>query len=128
MPMFNRIDHTEIITRDMARSIKFYTEILGFELTSNHKMDGSRGITEISFLKLGDTSLELLEFPDAEPIPSKPQVGYRMMAITVDDMPSAIAYLKEKGVTISRKPMSLGESWRGEFLDNNGIALEIRPW
>lgn len=126
--MFNRIDHTEIITRDMAGSIKFYTEVLGFELTSNHKMDGSRGITEISFLKLEDTSLELLEFPDAEPLPSKPQVGYRMMAITVDDMPKAIAYLKKKGVTISREPMSLGESWRGEFLDNNGIALEIRQW
>lgn len=126
--MFNRIDHTEITTRDMAESVKFYTEILGFEVTSQHKMDGSRGITEIVFMKLGDTSLELLEFPDAEPISEKPQVGYRMMAITVDDMPSAIKYLKEKGVTISREPMSLGESWRGEFLDNNGLAIEIRQW
>ena len=126
--MFNRIDHTEITTRDMAESVKFYTEILGFEVTSQHKMDGSRGITEIVFMKLGDTSLELLEFPDAEPISEKPQVGYRMMAITVDDMPSAIKYLKEKGITISREPMNLGESWRGEFLDNNGLAIEIRQW
>ena len=126
--MFNRIDHTEITTRDMAGSVKFYTEILGFQVTSQHKMDGSRGITEIVFMKLGDTSLELLEFPDAEPNSENPQVGYRMMAITVDDMPSAIKYLKEKGVTISREPMSLGESWRGEFLDNNGLAIEIRQW
>ena len=126
--MFNRIDHTEITTRDMAGSVKFYTEILGFQVTSQHKMDGSRGITEIVFMKLGDTSLELLEFPDAEPISEKPQVGYRMMAITVDDMPSAIKYLKEKGVTISREHMSLGESWRSEFLDNNGLAIEIRQW
>jgi lactoylglutathione lyase len=126
--MFNRIDHTEITTRDMAGSVKFYTEILGFQVTSQHKMDGSRGITEIVFMKLGNTSLELLEFPDAEPISENPQVGYRMMAITVDDMPSAIKYLKEKGVTISREPMSLGESWRGEFLDNNGLSIEIRQW
>jgi lactoylglutathione lyase len=126
--MFNRIDHTEITTRDMAGSVKFYTEILGFQVTSQHKMDGSRDITEIVFMKLGDTSLELLEFPDAEPISEKPQVGYRMMAITVNDMPSAIKYLKEKGVTISREPMILGESWRGEFLDNNGLAIEIRQW
>ena len=126
--MFNRIDHTEITTRDMAGSVKFYTEILGFQVTSQHKMDGSRGITEIVFMKLGDTSLELLEFPDAEPISEKPQVGYRMMAITVDDMPSAIMYLREKGVIISREPMSLGESWRGEFLDNNGLVIEIRQW
>ncbi len=126
--MFNRIDHTEITTRDMVGSVKFYTEILGFEVTSQHKMDGSKGITEIVFMKLGDTNLELLKFPNAEPITEKPQVGYRMMAITVDDMPSVIAYLKDKGVTISREPMSLGESWRGEFLDNNGIAIEIRQW
>jgi lactoylglutathione lyase len=126
--MFNRIDHTEITTRDMVGSVKFYTEILGFEVTSQHKMDGSKGITEIVFMKLGDTNLELLEFPNAESIPEKPQVGCRMMAITVDDMPSVIAYLKDKGVTISREPMSLGESWRGEFLDNNGIAIEIRQW
>ena len=126
--MFNRIDHPEITTRDMAGSVKFYTEILGFQVTSQHKMDGSRGITEIVFMKLGDTSLELLEFPDAEPISEKPRVGYRMMAITVDDMPSAIKYLKEKGVTISREPMSLGESWRGEVLDNNGLAIELRQW
>jgi len=126
--MFNRIDHTEITTRDMAGSVKFYTEILGFKVTSLYKMDGSRGITKIVFMKLGDTSLELLEYPDAEPISEKPQVGYRMMAITVDDMPSAIKYLREKGVTINREPMSLGESWRGEFLDNNGLAIEIRQW
>jgi len=126
--MFNRIDHTEITTRDMAGYVKFYTEVLGFQVTSQHKLDVSRAITEIVFMKLGDTSLELLEFPDAEPISEKPQVGYRMMAITVDDMPSAIKYLKEKGVTISREPMSLGESWRGEFLDNNGLAIEIRQW
>ena len=126
--MFNRIDHTEITTRDMAGSVKFYTEILGFKVISQHKMDGSRGITKIVFMKLGDTSLELLEFPDAEPISEKPQIGYRMIAITVDDMPSAIKYLREKGVTINREPMSLGESWRGEFLDNNGLVIEIRQW
>ncbi len=107
--MFNRIDHIEITTRDMVGSVKFYTEILGFEVTSQHKMDGSKGITEIVFMKLGDTNLELLEFPNAEPIPEKPQVGYRMMEITVDDMPSVIAYLKDKGVTFSMEPMSLGE-------------------
>jgi hypothetical protein len=36
-------------------------------------MEGSKGITEIVFMKLGDTNLELLEFPNAEPIPEKPQ-------------------------------------------------------
>jgi catechol 2,3-dioxygenase-like lactoylglutathione lyase family enzyme len=126
--MFNTIDHVEIITRNMAETVKFYTEVLGFKPKSSHKMDGSRGITEITFLTLGDTSLELLEFPDAAPIPPQPHVGYRMMAITVDDMPAAIAHLKRHEVKITREPVSLGESMRGEFQDNNGVTIEIRKW
>ncbi len=126
--MFNVIDHIEIITRNMAESIEFYTKVLGFEVKSQHKMDGSRGITEIVFLTLGDTSLELLEFPDAKPIPEQPHIGYRMMAITVDDMDAAIKHLKKHNVTISREPMNLGSSMRGEFKDNNGVTIEIRKW
>jgi len=126
--MFNTIDHVEIITRNMAESVKFYTEVLGFKYKSGHKMDGSRGLTEIVFLTLGDTSLELLEFPDAAPIPAQPHVGYRMMAVTVDDMQAAIAHLKKHGVKITREPVSLGESMRGEFQDNNGVTIEIRKW
>ena len=126
--MFNAIDHVEIVTRNMEESIKFYTEVLGFEVKSSRKMDGSRGVTEIAFLTLGDSTLELLEFPNAASIPEQPSVGYRMMAVTVDDMQAAIEYLKKHGVTISREPVSLGESMRGEFKDNNGVTIEIRKW
>jgi catechol 2,3-dioxygenase-like lactoylglutathione lyase family enzyme len=38
--MFKAIDHVEIITRNMAESVKFYTEVLGFKHKSGHKMDG----------------------------------------------------------------------------------------
>lgn len=51
-----------------------------------------------------------------------------MMAVTVDDMPAAIAHLKKHGVKIIREPVSLGESMRGEFQDNNGVTIEIRKW
>ena len=126
--MFNAIDHVEIVTRNMEESIKFYTEVLGFEVKSSRKMDGSRGVTEIAFLTLGESTLELLEFPDAAPIPEQPCVGYRMMSVTVDDMQAANEHLKKHGVTISREPVSLGESMRGEFKDNNGVTIEIRKW
>jgi catechol 2,3-dioxygenase-like lactoylglutathione lyase family enzyme len=126
--MFKAIDHVEIVTRNMEESVEFYTEILGFEMKSSHKMDGSRGITEIVYLSLGETTLELLEFPNAGNIPDQIHVGYRMMAITVDDMDAAIEYLKKKGVTISRELVNLGTSMRGEFKVNNGVTIEIRKW
>jgi lactoylglutathione lyase len=51
-----------------------------------------------------------------------------MIAVTVDDMQAAIEHLKKHGVTISREPVSLGASMRGEFKDNNGNTIEIRKW
>ena len=73
--MFNTIDHVEIITHNMAESVKFYTEVLGFKYKSGHKMDGSRGITEIVLLTLGDTSLELLSSQTRHLFPLSPMWG-----------------------------------------------------
>ena len=94
--MFNSIDHIEIVTQNMKESVEFYTNILGFKMKSSFKprmrvssLLGSRARI-IVYLTLGDTTLELLEFPKAGPIPSQPPVGYRMMAVSVDDMHAAI--------------------------------------
>ena len=114
----------------MEESLKFYTEIIGFKLIRRSKLDGSTGITEIAHLSLGDTRIELLEIPDAAPLPDQPYVGYRMMAIIVEDMDSAIKYLREHNVEITREPVSMAKShrggFRGEFKDNNGVTIEIR--
>ncbi len=128
--MFKEIDHLEITSQNMEESLKFYTEILGFQIIRRSKMDGSTGITEIAHLSLGDNKIELVEIPDAAPLPDQPHVGYRMMAITVEDMDAAIKYLKENNVEITREPVSMGKDhrggFRGEFQDNNGVTIEIR--
>ncbi|MCW4048776.1 MAG: VOC family protein [Candidatus Bathyarchaeota archaeon] len=48
------IDHVEVTTRNMKESVEFY-EKLGFKLKSRYKMDGSRGITEIVNMNLGES-------------------------------------------------------------------------
>lgn len=127
--MIEAIDHVEVVTRDMEESVKFYSEVIGFDVTERHKMDGTRGITEIVYMKLGDSVLELLEFKNAKPITDeRPKVGMRMMALRVDNMEKEVERLKSLGVEISRPPMQLGTSWRGEIKDNNGMSIEIRQW
>jgi catechol 2,3-dioxygenase-like lactoylglutathione lyase family enzyme len=57
--MFKRIDHVEITSGDLDRSIRFYKEVFGFTLKERIK-PSSPEIEEIVFLTLGDTMLELL--------------------------------------------------------------------
>ncbi len=125
--MFKRIDHVEITSGDLDRSIRFYKEIFGFALKERIK-PSSPEIEEIAFLTLGDTMLELLKIKNSTPPPKGPQIGFRMMAIEVDDMDLAIAYLRGKGVEVSWGPVTLGKSKRAEVKDPDGLGIELRQW
>jgi glyoxylase I family protein len=126
--MFKRIDHMEIVPRDMDKAIAFYTEVLGFKFKERRKV-GNPPVEEIAYLTLNDTMLEMLTGKIPAPLPTAPlQLGYRMMAIEVEDMDRAVEYLKSKGVTISRPPMLLGKSKRAEIKDPDGISIELRQW
>ena len=84
---------------------------------------------EIVYITLGDTMVEVLAVKDPAPASTNSfQAGYRIMAIEVEDMDKAVVFLKSKGVEISRPPMSLGKSKRGEIKDNNGFTIELRQW
>src|SRR3990170_135656 len=108
--MFKRIDHVEIIPRYLERAIDFYTNILGFKIKQRHRVEVPP-LEEIAYLQLNDTVIELMSVKNAAPLSPEPwQVGYRMMAIEVEDTDKAIEYLKGKGVEISRAPVTLGKS------------------
>jgi len=125
--MFRRIDHVEITSGDLEKSIRFYQEVFGFTLKERIKPT-SPGIEQIAFLTLGDTMLELLAITNAAPPPKSPQVGFRSMAIEVDDMDRAIEYLKGKGIALSWGPVAVGRSKRAEIKDPDGLSIELRQW
>jgi glyoxylase I family protein len=56
------------------------------------------------------------------------QVGYRMMALEVDDMEQTVAELATKGVAVTWGPMKLADSIRAEIHDPDGFSLELREW
>lgn len=126
--MFKRIDHVEIVTGNIEATLNFYQNILGFKLKERIKMDMGT-LLEIVYITLGDTMVEVLSAKDPAPATTDSmQSGYRIMAIEVENMDNAVEFLKSKGVTISRPPMDLGDSKRGEMLDNNGFTIELREW
>ena len=126
--MFKRIDHVEIVPADLEKTLQFYTEILGFRVKERRELDRPP-MKELVFIELNDSMIELLCFENPKPpVTELPQVGYLRIALEVEDMDKAVEYLKEKGVTISRDPVSIGSSKRGEILDPNGLSIELRQW
>jgi len=125
--MFTRIDHVEITPADFDRTMAFYQDILEFRLVSRMVVQGGP-LTEIAYLQLGDTVIELLHFAQPAPAPTLPTVGYRAIALEVESMEIATAYLSGKGVAVTWGPMNLGNSIRAEITDPDGLTIELREW
>jgi catechol 2,3-dioxygenase-like lactoylglutathione lyase family enzyme len=130
--MFKRIDHIEIVTDRLEPTIVFYTEILGFTVRARETVErlGSRTVLSLAYLDLGGTTVELIsaEGLAADPQPKLEHLGYRMMAIEVEDMKEAVSYLKSKGVEIVWGPVFRDTYARAEICDPNGYRIELRHW
>ncbi|MEC9493147.1 VOC family protein [Flexistipes sp.] len=124
--LFRRIDHVEIVPSNMERTLQFYQGILGFETWLRQSVNVPP-LQEIIYLKLSDTMLELLSVEDPDdPSASKWQVGYRMMALEVDDMDEAVNYLQNQGIEITWGPVDMGKTKRAEIRDPDGLGIELR--
>ncbi len=126
--MFKKVDHVEIVPGDTERTIDFYTGMLGFRIKHRQKVDVPP-LKEVVYLELNGTVVELLSVEGPAPPSEEPwKVGYRMLALEVDDMDKAIDYLDSKGVQITWGPLDLGESKRAEIKDPDGLSIELRQW
>jgi len=133
MAMFKRIDHIEVVTDKLDASVAFYTDVLGFTVGARDRIarpDGSA--LNLVYLGLGGTTVELMNWegvpvgPKADP--ETEHLGYRMMAVEVDDMKEALASLKSKGIEAVWGPMFRDTYARAEICDPNGYRIELRHW
>lgn len=126
--IFKRIDHVEIVPGNAAKTITFYVDVLGFSIKSRIPMKIAP-MKEIVYLTLGDTVIEIISVDNPAPKSDSPwEVGYRGIALEVNDMAEAVRYLQSKGVTIASEPIDLGGSFRGEIRDPDGLIIELRQW
>ena len=130
--MFKRIDHVEIVTDQPERTAQFYTEVLGFTVKARDRIEraGSGTALNLIYLDLGGTVVELMSYEGVavDPAPQQEHLGYRMMALEVDDMQQTADYLKEKGVAIVWGPIVRPTYARAEICDPNGYRIELRQW
>jgi len=128
-----RMDHIELLARDLDETIAFYVDVLGFRRgrrTISSRPDGSR--VEQACVVLDDFMIELFQAsPEAIAAGWEPgALGVKTFALRVEDMASTKAQLEAAGVVFSREPRP-GSSFgglRGEILDPSGISIELREW
>jgi glyoxylase I family protein len=109
--------------RDVARSIDFYTQKLGFQLERKH-------LPAFAQVSLGGFKLTL-SGPGASgsrPMPdghAQEPGGWNRLMLQVADLPSAIAALKQAGVRF-RNEMEAGPGGKQiQVLDPDGNPLEL---
>ncbi|WP_338449797.1 VOC family protein [Niallia oryzisoli] len=97
--MIRKMEHVAIMVRDMDQSIRFYSELFGF----NVRLRGSKPDREMAFLFLEtqpDMEIELIhEKTAAEEYSETGIVNH--LAFTVENIDETIQFLKEKEITFT---------------------------
>jgi catechol 2,3-dioxygenase-like lactoylglutathione lyase family enzyme len=151
--MIRGIDHINIVVADLARSVKFYTEVLGFKKTHDVTMEGDwieqiiglRGVKGlVAFVEApgGGMRIELLEYkaPPGVALPENSRAntrGLRHIAFRVENIGAMAAKLRAAGVTLFSDPVKVpqgvvkfaaGDKTLLYFLDPDGVILELAEY
>lgn len=151
--MIRAIDHINIVVADLERSVRFYTELLGFRLMKEAVLSGE-WIDRIVGLKGVKGRVAYVVAPDGEPriellhyeMPAGAAVaanssantrGLRHIALRVDDIAAVTAGLRAAGVEFFSDPVRVpagvvrhdqGEKTLVYFLDPDGVILELAQY
>lgn len=112
-----QIDHCSVLITDVARSRRFYSEILGLtEINSPRTFD-----FVVVWYQLGDTQLHLLLKPEAD------SISPRHFALRVPDAQAARAHFARHGIA-TRETTPIPGADRFFIDDPDGNRIEIIQW
>lgn len=111
------INHVVLHVQDMDRSVRFYTEVLGFE---GRRMIGGPG-RKMSFLRCGAQGLDLFEV--SGDVHGGEELNHMALGVAADGIDQVVAALEQAGVeTSERTPRST------VFIhDPDGHRIEVLP-
>ncbi len=127
--MFKKIDHVELIPANFERSVKFYTDVLGFKLTWRVKPQDSNW-DEIVFIELGGNQIEIKSVKNPASFDGSMRVGLPRLCLLADDLEGTLAFLKTKGVDAVGSVRSVagpgGSRLKlAEIKDPDGLSIEL---
>ncbi|MBO8162373.1 MAG: VOC family protein [Brevibacillus sp.] len=110
-------NHVTLAVTDLARSLAFYREVLEMKLVHLGRRD--------AYLEWGSAWVCLVEKAAAGSADSVSGVDHVAFSIGEDDFDEAVEKLREAQVPIVRGPVERGVGRAVNFLDPDGIQLEL---
>ncbi len=119
-----KVKYTNIAVENLDESVKFYTDVLGFE--ENRRFNPEKGVT-IAFLKgEGDSMLELTEGMGNLDPDMKDKNGLFMVGLEVSDMDKTAREIQDKGIKFTRGPIDTPNGTKIAFFkDPQGVQIEL---
>jgi glyoxylase I family protein len=141
IPGLRRLDHVGFTVPDLEQATRFLEDVLGCEylyslgpfssdddwMLENLNVHPRAVVKQNRFFRCGGQAVfEVFEYsaPDQQTIlPRNSDIGGHHVALYVDDLDSAVAYLKERGVTVMGEPTPS----KGPAEGNRWIYF-LAPW
>ncbi|HOW67277.1 MAG TPA: VOC family protein [Candidatus Paceibacterota bacterium] len=123
MNIVTRLLHTRYRVNDLARTVDFYTRVLGLIEVNRHQ--SPRG-AQLVFLKApeSDELIEICQFPDSGPVQVQPDLTH--LAFAVDNLDQFARHLAQLGLAFSDGPHTTSAGHRIAFIDApEGYEIEI---
>jgi catechol 2,3-dioxygenase-like lactoylglutathione lyase family enzyme len=139
--MIRGIHHTAISTADIERSLRFYRDLLGFEVIFTSAWEaGTKGADQITGLKdssarlamvkAGNACIEIFQYSSPPPKPAEPtrpvcDHGITHICLDVSDIDAEYERLKSAGMMFHCPPQGLGGARATYGRDPDGNVVEL---
>jgi len=131
MPEIKRIDHVAILVDDIQKTLSFWRDRLGIEVSHTQDMPAER--SRIAFLPVGGSEIELVQPTTGDSglarYLEKHGPGMHHVCLEVDDIQGILDQLKSKGVQLINETPQVGLEGRlYAFIhpkSANGVLVEL---
>ncbi|SCG85593.1 VOC family protein [Methanobacterium congolense] len=111
-----KIKYTTMIVKDMDESVKFYRDVMGFEVDSQYDLGPAGTITLLK--GEGETMVELIKNPVDE-------TGLFSVGMDVEDVNATVKELKSKGAKVTMEPTPITVGTLAFIEDPNGVKIAL---
>ncbi len=122
--MIRGIAHLCYTVRDLERSLAFYRDGLGLEPAFDFLND--KGERFGLYLHVGGRNF--IELFVGQPEAPGDRASYRHLCLEVDDLTSAVATLRGRGIESSDPKLGSDHSWQAWITDPDGNRIELHQY
>lgn len=125
------IDHIAIVVKDLELAIKFFRDILGFEMLETSKVEQPEMIMDMVVFKLGKITFVIVQKTPLTPKIAEDiehsSLGIRHIALRVDNIEAVIQDLRQRGLNFTTDLIDGSQTYQifSQRDDNSDVMIEF---